>query len=179
MVDQPPGWVGIGADRDSIGYEKAGIYRPGRPAICADPDPPRRLIDHAEGIGALFQRIGRDYGFVRTGPTWRWWSAETRLDDLPPPALAGDHQIGNAAAALATLASLRDRLPVPPTAIHAGLLEASLPGRFQIFPGPVEWILDVAHNPQAAVALAATLATRPCTGRTRAVWAMFSDPVLP
>jgi len=165
----------LGADRDSIGYEKAGIYRPGRPAICADPDPPRRLIDHAKGIGALLQRIGRDYGFIRTGPTWRWWSAEIRLDGLPPPALAGDHQIGNAAAALATLASLRDRLPVPPTAIHAGLLEASLPGRFQIFPGPVEWILDVAHNPQGAAVLAGNLRARPCSGRTLAILGLLAD----
>jgi dihydrofolate synthase/folylpolyglutamate synthase len=165
----------LGADRDSIGYEKAGIYRPGRPAICADPDPPRRLIDHAEGIGALLQRIGRDYGFVRTGPTWRWWSAETRLDDLPPPALAGDHQIGNAAAALATLASLRDRLPVRRAAIHAGLLEVRLPGRFQIFPGLVEWILDVAHNPQGAAVLAGNLRARPCSGRTLAILGLLAD----
>lgn len=165
----------LGADRDGIGYEKAGIYRPGRPAICADSDPPRRLVDHAEGIGALFRRVGHDYGFARNGPTWRWWSDESRLDELPPPALAGEHQISNAAAALATLASLRHRLPVPPDAIRAGLARVRLPGRFQIVPGPVEWILDVAHNPHGAAVLAGNLRARPRFGRTRAILGMLAD----
>lgn len=165
----------LGADRDSIGYEKAGIYRPGRPALCADPAPPRRLVGHAEAIGALFQQVGRDYGFTRTGDTWRWWRGESHLDELPLPALAGEHQVGNAAAALATLASLRDRLPVPAAAIRAGLARVRLPGRFQVVPGPVEWILDVAHNPPAAAVLADNLRARPRAGRTRAILGLLAD----
>lgn len=165
----------LGADRDGIGHEKAGIYRPGRPALCADPDPPPRLLDHARNLGARFQRVGRDYGFARTGPTWRWWAGDSRLDELPPPALAGEHQLGNAAAALATLASLRDRLPVHPDAIRAGLLAVRLPGRFQVFPGPVEWILDVAHNPHAAKVLADNLRDRHCSGKTLAIVGLLAD----
>ncbi len=165
----------LGPDRDSIGFEKAGIYRPGRPALCADPDPPPRLLDYARNLGAHFQQVGRDYGFARTGQTWRWWRGESRLDGLPPPALAGAHQIGNAAAVLATLFSLRHRLSIRPDAIRAGLSRARLPGRFQVIPGPVEWILDVAHNPHAAAVLADNLRERPCAGRTLAIVGLLAD----
>ena len=165
----------LGPDRDSIGYEKAGIYRPGRPALCADPDPPTRLLDHAKKLGARFQRVGRDYGFARTGQTWRWWADNSRLDELPPPVLAGAHQLGNAAAVLATLASLRDRVPVHPDAIRTGLLQVQLPGRFQVIAGPVEWILDVAHNPHAATVLADNLRDRSCSGRTLAILGLLAD----
>ncbi|HRX71206.1 MAG: bifunctional tetrahydrofolate synthase/dihydrofolate synthase [Gammaproteobacteria bacterium] len=165
----------LGADRDSIGYEKAGIFRPDRPAICADADPPLRLIEHARCIGAQLLQVGYDYGFTLAGPTWRWQSNELQLDDLPLPALIGEPQMGNAAAALMTLASLRQKLPVPPTAIHFGLTNADLPGRFQIIPGPVEWILDVAHNPRAAAVLAQNLRVRPRPGRTLAIMGLLAD----
>jgi len=165
----------LGQNRNSIGREKAGIYRRGRPAICADPAPPAGLLEHADAVDALLYRVNRDYGFQRQGQQWSWWCETIRLDALPLPALAGEHQLGNAAGALMTLFSLAGRVPVAVKAIHAGLRQVYVPARFQVVAGPVEWILDVAHNPQAAVALAATLATRPCTGRTRAVWAMLSD----
>lgn len=165
----------LGPDRDSIGYEKAGIYRPGRPAICADPDPPPRLLEHARTIGARLLRVGPDYGFARMGATWRWWSGAAQFDALPLPALAGESQLGNAAAALMALSSLRDRLPVDAAAIRTGLERAWLPGRFQVIPGPIEWILDVAHNPAAAAVLAAHLRERVCVGRTRAIIGLLAD----
>ncbi|MEI2741538.1 MAG: bifunctional tetrahydrofolate synthase/dihydrofolate synthase [Candidatus Competibacter sp.] len=165
----------LGPDRESIGYEKAGIFRPDRPAICADPDPPARLLDHAQAIGARLLLVGRDYNFARAGQHWRWCDGESQLDALPLPALSGEHQIGNAAAALAALASLRHRLPVGPDALCAGLAAAHIPGRFQIVPGPVEWILDVAHNPHAARVLAENLRDRPCSGRTFAVVGLLAD----
>lgn len=165
----------LGADRDSIGYEKAGIYRAGRPAICADPDPPRRLLDHARTLGARLYRVGCDYDFVRAGATWCWWSEAAQFDDLPIPALIGHHQLRNAAAALMTLVSLRGRLPVLPDAIRAGLTQVRLPGRLQIIPGPVEWILDVAHNPHAATVLAEHLRQCRRSGRTWAIFGLLAD----
>ncbi len=165
----------LGPDRDSIGYEKAGIYRPGRPAVCADPDPPPRLLEHARAIGARLLRVGHDYDFGRAGATWRWRSDEAQFDGLPPPMLAGEHQLSNAAAALMALTSLRDRLPVDAVAIRAGLARAWLPGRFQVIPGPVEWILDVAHNPAAAAVLADHLRRRACAGRTWAIMGLLAD----
>ena len=165
----------LGPDRASIGYEKAGIYRPGRPAICADPDPPPRLLEHACAIGAHLLRVGADYDFVRTGATWRWQSGKTQFEALPLPALAGEHQLSNAAAALMALTSLADRLPVDAAAIRAGLAQAWLPGRFQVIAGPVEWILDVAHNPAAAAVLAEHLKNRTCAGRTWAILGLLAD----
>ncbi|TVR56862.1 MAG: bifunctional tetrahydrofolate synthase/dihydrofolate synthase [Candidatus Competibacteraceae bacterium] len=165
----------LGADRESIGYEKAGIYRAGRPAICADPDPPRRLLDHARHLGARLYQVGCDYDFVRTGATWRWWSEAARFDDLPIPTLTGDHQMRNAAAGLMALVSLRDRLPVRSSAIRAGLTQARLPGRLQIISGPIEWILDVAHNPHAAAVLAEYLRQRRRPGRTWAIVGLLAD----
>ena len=165
----------LGADRDSIGYEKAGIYRPERPAICADPDPPPRLIEHARAIGAGLIQVNGNYAYSRVGDRWRWCSDSVRFNDLPLPLLQGEHQIGNAAAVLATLNSLRDRLPVTAEAIHTGLAQVQLAGRFQIIPGPVEWILDVAHNSSAAAVLAAQLRSRPCLGRTCAIVGLLAD----
>ncbi len=165
----------LGADRDSIGYEKAGIFRAGRPAVCADPDPPQRLLDHARQLGARLYRVGRDYTFARDGATWRWRSESVRFDDLPVPALIGHHQLRNAAAALMTLVSLRDRLPVLPDAIRAGLTQVRLPGRLQIVSGPVEWILDVAHNPHAATVLADYLRRSRRPGRTWAIVGLLAD----
>ncbi|MCP5158122.1 MAG: bifunctional tetrahydrofolate synthase/dihydrofolate synthase [Gammaproteobacteria bacterium] len=165
----------LGADRDSIGYEKAGIFRPDRPAICADSDPPPRLIEYAHRIGARCLLVGCDYRFTRTGITWRWQSSKLQLDELPAPVLTGEHQLGNAAAVLMTLSSLQPRLPISVDAIRAGLTRAELLGRFQIVPGPVEWILDVAHNPRAATVLADNLRARPCTGQTLAIVGLLAD----
>ncbi|MBK8183750.1 MAG: bifunctional tetrahydrofolate synthase/dihydrofolate synthase [Candidatus Competibacteraceae bacterium] len=165
----------LGPDRESIAYEKAGIYRPGRPAICADPDPPARLLNYAARLGADLRLVGRDYQFTRTGETWRWWDRQVQFDDLPPPALTGAHQLGNAAAVLATLVSLQGRIPVRPDAIRIGLAAVRLAGRFQVFSGSVEWILDVAHNPHAAKRLASHLRERACDRQTLAVVGLLAD----
>ncbi len=165
----------LGPDRESIGREKAGIYRTGRPAICADRAPPESLLTHARAIDANLLLAGRDYDFHGEGAGWRWWGHGVELRNLPEPALAGAHQLHNAAAAVATLMALSERLPLSVEAIHRGLVEADVAGRFQVIPGPVEWILDVAHNPSAAAILAHCLEARPCPGKTWAVVGMFAD----
>ncbi len=165
----------LGPDRESIGYEKAGIFRRDRPAICADPMPPTSLVTQAYSLGARLYRVNSDYGFYRNTTHWNWWYGNTRLQPLPLPTLTGDHQLANAAAALMALTTLQTRLPVYPEAVYRGLTATYLPGRFQIIPGPVEWILDVTHNAHGATALAHTLATRPCSGVTRVVLGMLKD----
>jgi len=165
----------LGSDRNSIGWEKAGIFRPGRPAICADPAPPPRLLEYARAVDALLYCYISDYNFQQRTGEWTWGHGDIALRSLPLPRLFGEHQLGNAAAALMALTALSQELPVSPDAIRQGLLQASVPGRFQLFPGPVEWILDVAHNPHAAAALARCLAQRPCPGRTHVVLGMLKD----
>jgi dihydrofolate synthase/folylpolyglutamate synthase len=165
----------LGPDREAIGFEKAGIFRANRPAICADPRPPLSLLNHALDIGASLYQVNKDYGFYKETQTWTWWHDEHGMTDLPLPPLLGDHQLANAAAALMAITTLAKILPVGKAAIDKGLRCAHLAARLQIFPGPVEWIVDVAHNVQSASVLAAGLKHRPCTGNTRAIVAMLED----
>ncbi len=165
----------LGSDRNSIGREKAGILRGGRPAVCADPEPPASVLQHAQAINAPLYCYGKNYDFSRQGQEWSWWGGGMELKALPLPALQGAHQLLNAAGVLMILQTLVQRLPVAPKAIRQGLLNAQVSGRFQIIPGPIEWILDVTHNVQGATILAHCLAERPCTGRTHAVWGMLVD----
>lgn len=165
----------LGNSRDSIGAEKAGIFRTGRPAICGEPQVPAGLLERAQQIGAKLHLIGRDYGFRAEPNQWQFWSALGKRSALPYPALRGEYQLGNAATALCALEQLRHRLPVDMGAIRQGLLEVALPGRFQVLPGRPVVILDVAHNPHAARALASSLRRLPEGGRTLAVFAMLRD----
>ncbi|MGD9788570.1 MAG: bifunctional tetrahydrofolate synthase/dihydrofolate synthase [Sulfuricellaceae bacterium] len=165
----------LGDDRESIGFEKAGIYRAGRPAVCADPDPPASLVRHAEAIGAKLWRIGREFSYQGDGGAWDYASPAARRKGLPRPALAGSFQLNNGAAALAALDALAERLPVGEGAIAEGLRAARVAGRFQVLPGKPPCIVDVAHNPQSAAALADNLRKERGAGRTLAVFAMLGD----
>lgn len=165
----------LGPDRESIGREKAGIFRAGRPVVCGDPDPPRSLTEHARTLGAPLYRAGQDFDYAKDAAGWHWWSGGVRRDALPRPNLLGDFQLQNAAAVLMALELVRDALPIGQNEVRRGLGEVRLPGRFQVLPGPVECILDVAHNPHGAAALVRALRQRPCSGRTLAVVAILGD----
>lgn len=165
----------LGGDRESIAREKAGIFRRGRPAVCGDAEAPSTLDACARERGAPLHRLAREYDFEESGGGWRWWCRGTALEGLPRPGIDGIFQVQNAAAALMVLELARERLPVSESAIRAGLRASRLPARFQMFAGPVQRIVDVAHNVQAARALARTLRAHPCSGRTLAVFAMLAD----
>jgi dihydrofolate synthase/folylpolyglutamate synthase len=165
----------LGNTREAIGFEKAGIYRAGKPAICGEPDPPLSLMEHARNIGADVLRIGPDFGYESQEQSWGFFMRESRLPGLPFPALKGRHQMRNAASAVAALALLGDRVPVTLSAIQQGMMNVRLPGRFQQIPGPVEIVLDVAHNPESARALAENLRTHPVKGENHAVFALLAD----
>jgi len=165
----------LGADRAAIGLEKAHVYRPGRPAICADPMPPDTLIAHAQEIGADLWRFGVDFNYSGDRQQWSYGGRAQRRNALAYPALRGANQLLNASAALAALESVRDRLPVPQQAVRVGLAQASLPGRFQILPGQPTVVLDVAHNPHAAAVLAQNLGNMGYHPYTHAVFGMLND----
>jgi dihydrofolate synthase/folylpolyglutamate synthase len=165
----------LGPTREAIGREKAGIFRAGRVAICADDDPPRSVVEHAAAIGAKLLRAGVDFGAVAQGSQWRYYGPGGPLYGLPHPALRGTYQLGNAAAAIAALGSMRERLPVASGAIRDGLASVELPGRFMVLPGRPTIVLDVAHNPQAARTLAACLGAMGFHPRTLAVAGMLAD----
>ena len=151
----------LGEDREGIGLEKAGIFRPGMPAICGDNDPPASLVRYAVDQGVPLQIQGKDFSARVEGDQWHW---------------RGAHQIRNAAAVLAVLAALDDRLPIDQRAVREGLLYVRLPGRYQVQRwGDTTWVLDVAHNPDAAAALAANLGEQYVSGKTLAILGMLAN----
>lgn len=165
----------LGADVESIGREKAGIFRPGRPAVLGSRDMPRSISRVAAQIGAQPLQLGVAYDYRRGEHDWEWCNANGVLAGLPPPALRGEVQFANAAAVLAVLDCLRARLPVPRNALDAGLRGVQLAGRFQQLASRPDWIVDVAHNPAAAHTLAAQLMQHQPPGRTFAVASMLGD----
>ncbi len=165
----------LGTTVEAIGAEKAGIFRAGRPAIFGGRQMPASVASHAAAIGAKLRRIGTDFDYVERSDGWDYVGFGSRRRELPLPALAGSSQLGNAAVALAVLESVEPRLLVPDEAVRSGLAGVRLPGRFQVVPGEPEWILDVAHNGEAAASLAASLAARPAAGRTLAVCGILGD----
>lgn len=165
----------LGDTREKIGFEKAHIFRAGRPSICSDPVPPASLLEHAAAIGADLWLFGKDFNYSGDRQQWAYGGRQQRRSALAYPALRGANQLLNASAALAALESVRDRLSIPQQAVRLGLLQASLPGRFQILPGQSTVILDVAHNPHAAAVLAQNLDSMGFHPYTHAVFGMLND----
>ena len=159
----------LGADRESIGREKAGIFRAGRPAVIAEPDAPRSVLE-ATGSKLL---VGKDFGYAAEANQWTYWGPGGRRAGLAYPALRGKVQLRNAAAALCALDALA--LPIAMQEIRRGLAEVVLAGRFQVLPGRPQVILDVAHNPQAAKTLEQNLAASGFAPQTIAVCGMLRD----
>ena len=189
----------LGDTREQIAFEKAGIFRAGHVAICADADLPQAIAEHAENIGADLWRIGKEFNFEICGVDapatlarpdghplphagermgrgqWNYRSKFGSRNALPFPALRGSYQLQNASAALAALDALKDKLPVSMEAVRRGLGEVQLAGRFQFVPGKPMLILDVAHNPHAAKSLAQNLAGLPPCPHTWGVFSMLRD----
>lgn len=165
----------LGDTREKIGFEKAGIYRPGRTAICSDPSPPASLIEHANAIGADLWLFGRDFNYAGDRQQWNYGGRSQRRHSLAYPSLRGANQLLNASAALAALEALRDRLPVGAQEVRSGLVLIDLPARFQVLPGRPAVILDVAHNPHAAATLAQNLDNMGFYPYTYAVFGAMAD----
>jgi dihydrofolate synthase/folylpolyglutamate synthase len=169
----------LGADRDSIGREKAGIARAGRTVIVGEPDPPQGLLDALAVIGAQVERAGVDFTMEQHADGWRWRHRDGTAMELPLPALAAPVQLANAAAAIAALHALWSvgELLAPQDAYAAvchGLRHARVAARLQSLGGDPPLIVDVGHNPQAARALAAWLDAQP-PARTHAVYGALAD----
>ena len=165
----------LGDTREAIGFEKAGIFRAGKVAICSDPVPPQTLIDHAEAIGADLWLMGRDFNYSGDKQQWNYGGRSQRRNSLAYPSLRGANQILNACAALAALEALRIELPVGAQEVRTGLVTVELPGRFQVLPGRPTVILDVAHNPHAASALNQNLGNMGFHPYTFAVFGSMQD----
>jgi dihydrofolate synthase/folylpolyglutamate synthase len=165
----------LGGTREEIGFEKAGIFRTGKAAICSDPLPPQSLIDHAREIGADLWLMGRDFNYSGDKQQWNYGGRSQRRSALAYPSLRGANQLLNAAAALAALEALKMALPVGAQEVRTGLVTVELPGRFQVLPGRPTVIYDVAHNPHAASALNQNLGNMGFHPYTFAVFGSMHD----
>lgn len=165
----------LGRDVETIGREKAGIFRAGRTAVYGSISMPKSVQQTADAIGTKLLRLGRDFSHRRETGGWSWFGASTQLANLPPPALIGDVQYDNAAAVLTVLEALGRQIPVDAAAIGRGLRTVHVPGRFQVFRGAAQWVLDVAHNPAAARTLVSQLESLPVPGRSLAVCGILGD----
>ncbi|MEO8307146.1 MAG: bifunctional tetrahydrofolate synthase/dihydrofolate synthase [Pseudomonadota bacterium] len=172
----------LGTDIEVIGREKAGVFRAGSIAVLADPLMTPSVAAEAQRIGARALQAGRDYhyevqavGAVDEKNSWNFAMPGLQLNGLPMPALPGARQLANASAAIAALHAMGLPRPLDALGVAAALRAVAAPGRFQVVPGAVEWILDVAHNEPAARVLAENLAARPCAGRTLFVAGILGD----
>ncbi len=161
----------LGGSRESIGREKAGIFRAGRPAVIAEPDPPASVLNSNSNLLLL----NRDFGYTAAPAQWAYWGPRGKRSGLAYPALRGVIQLRNASAALCALDTLSDRLPIAMQDVRRGLAEVTLPARFQALPGRPQVILDVAHNVEAAKTLAVNLAASGFASETIAVCGMLRD----
>jgi dihydrofolate synthase/folylpolyglutamate synthase len=166
----------LGDDPNQIAVEKAGIFRPGRPAVIGQRQAPPRLRERALEIGADVFQLGREFERRIEAGQWHWDGPDgMRRSALPPPPLRGQVQYDNASAALCAAGLLDARLPVANGNLRQGLLRTQLTGRFTVFPGAITWIFDVAHNADAARVLAANLGAYPCQGKRHALFSLLSD----
>ena len=165
----------LGPDRESIGREKVGIARAGRPLIVSDPVPPASVLAHANAIGADLWVHGRDFHFSGERHQWHWIGRERRYHGLAYPALRGANQLLNASGVLALFEALRQRLPVTAQSVRNGLALVELPGRFQTLAGQPTLVLDVAHNPHSVAALFQNLDAMGFCPQTHAVFGAMAD----
>ena len=173
----------LGDTVEQVAFEKAGVFRSGKPAICGQTPPPESLRRHAGEIGAELLLIKRDFDFstlenVQWSYRYHPQNSDGRTRNrnaLPFPALRGAYQLSNAACALTVLECLCDRLPVDIAAIKRGLLLVENPGRFQVLPGRPLTVLDVGHTPHAARALRRSLINLMFAEKRTAVFSILAD----
>ena len=169
----------LGDTRESVAFEKAGIFRAGKPALCGDTDPPQPLLEQVVQLNAPLFLRGRDYDLALEAQHWSWRGLDAkgevlRLDRLP----LLDLPMENAALALQAYALLE--LPWHAEQIASALLSTRVAGRLDRrtlnWQGkPLTLLLDVGHNPHAAAYLAQRLAARPLAGKRLAVFGLLAD----
>ncbi|ULN63458.1 bifunctional tetrahydrofolate synthase/dihydrofolate synthase [Vibrio gigantis] len=163
----------LGDDINVIGFEKAGIYRSGKPAICGQPKPPATVAAHADDIKAEFYQVGIQYTYDVDGDTWNWHSGAFQLESLPIPSLP----LPNAATALMALGT--SELSISDVNVVNGMKSAQLPGRMQQISAQPVIVLDVAHNPHSAEYFAQQVTKQYAGKNLHVVVAMLHDKDIP
>jgi dihydrofolate synthase/folylpolyglutamate synthase len=168
----------LGDTLEAIAREKAGIFRAGRTAVIGGREPSPVLESMARAVKAPLKRLAIEYNYILDGVGWRYRGTHWDLPHLPAPALLGDTQFTNAATAIAALEEISPRLTIAAGAVAQGLSRAHLVGRFQVIKAAADsptWVLDVAHNPDAARVLERNLNASPISGKTLGVCGILAD----
>ena len=169
----------LGNTRESVAFEKAGIFRAGKPALCGDLNPPHTLLDRAAELDCPLFLRGRDFDLSSTDQVWHWRGLDAQgqlleLRDIPLLDLPMEN------AALAVQAYALSGLPWQPERIVAALAATRITGRldrrqFNWKGKTLSVLLDVGHNPHAAEYLARRLTQRPVAGKRLAVFGLLAD----
>ena len=164
----------LGDDLSKIAFEKAGIYRPLKPAVCGERNPPQTLINHALDIKAPLFIKGEHFNYTQNSKSWSWKGVGgnggcAELQDLPLPSLP----LENAVTVLQALQFVPFKISLKN--IVDGINSAHLSGRLERIESPFKAILDVGHNPQAAKLLSSRLEGSEVKGRRFALLAMLKD----
>jgi dihydrofolate synthase/folylpolyglutamate synthase len=166
----------LGDTVEAIAVEKAGVMRPGKPVVFGSSTVPETISSEAERIGADLRLPGRDYSYESVGASaWRWQGRQVTLEDLNLPSLRGAFQLQNASAVLALVESLKLDSLLGKALVDSAFSRLEIPGRLQRISARHEWLLDVAHNPDAARVLGEWLAQVPKPAGVTALVGMLSD----
>ncbi len=171
----------LGDNRELIGYEKAGVFRAGKPVVCGDVNPPQSVVAEAKKKKCVFLLAGHDFNILNDNDHWQLKSSYGDIVHLPTPNLTGEFQKTNAATAMVALQSLQEKKLLAANinlsdVANIALTKINLAGRFQKINNQPQIFVDVAHNPQAASALSSQLKlTSLANGKTWAIIAMLED----
>ena len=160
----------LGPDRETIGREKAGVFRPAKIAVCGDLQPPQSIAAVAESTGAKLLQLNRDYHYQQTADGWQWQGLRQQRHQLPLPQVPMQN--------VATSLTVLEQLEVLPDSelLQQEISRLCLPGRMQWLRQQPAVLLDVAHNPQSAAYLAAQLQRlKPGYRRVYALVGMLKD----
>ncbi|MCC2645311.1 MAG: hypothetical protein K0R94_1089 [Burkholderiales bacterium] len=165
----------LGNTLEQIGLQKAGIFRPNKPAFIAIKNPPQSVREYATKINAYLQILGADFTYTRHELSFDVFCKNKKYFSLPYPALRGMEQLANASLAITILDELKINFPLSIAAIKTGLLQTQLIGRLTILPGQPQIILDVAHNLQAISSMLKNMLKLPFVKHTYAVFGIAND----
>jgi dihydrofolate synthase/folylpolyglutamate synthase len=153
----------LGTDVVDIAVEKAGIIKPGSTAVLAEqlPRVAEVLLHRAAEVGATVAREGVEFGVLSRVPAvggqlLSLQGLRRRYDEVFLP-LFGAHQAQNAAVALAAVEAFLSDQPLEEELVRRAFSEASSPGRLEVIRRSPTILLDAAHNPHGAAAVAAAL----------------------
>ncbi len=161
----------LGDNREAIGFEKAGIFRENKIAICGDPSPPSSVINKAKQLSCDFYTLGKDFYIEQQGITWNWEMRGKELRNIATPRVPQT----SVACAFVAAQLLQSSLPVTDQCLLDAAQNTTIAGRFEVIQDRCPIIFDVAHNRSAAELLAQKLRKEEHPGRTIALFSVLSD----